>query len=95
MEGIFEVSYTQGHLMPELSYGSHFFQDLVESGVFYGAIFDGDEGVVFDSSYILDRPNLIEEFTDSQYADVIQVIRSEGVELFSDTVEQRMICVEM
>lgn len=95
MEGIFEVSYTQGHLMPELSYGSHFFQDLVESGVFYGAIFDGDEGVVFDSSYILDRPNLIEEFTDSQYADVIQVIRSEGVELFSDTVEQRMICVEV
>ena len=29
-----EISYQSEGLMPELSYGSHFFQDLVEAGVF-------------------------------------------------------------
>jgi hypothetical protein len=26
-------------MVPDLSYGSHFFQDLVESGIAYGALF--------------------------------------------------------
>ncbi|MDR0503891.1 MAG: PEP/pyruvate-binding domain-containing protein [Treponema sp.] len=35
-----EVSYRQGGLMPELSFGSHFFQDIVEADIFYAAIFE-------------------------------------------------------
>ncbi|MDO5424794.1 MAG: PEP/pyruvate-binding domain-containing protein [Eubacteriales bacterium] len=93
MQAIFEVSYTEGHLMPELSYGSHFFQDLVESGVFYGAVFDGDENVHFDGEYLRSQENHMQEFSDGRYSEVIQVIRSEGMELYSDTVTQKMMCV--
>ncbi|GHU64821.1 phosphoenolpyruvate synthase [Clostridia bacterium] len=35
-----EVSYEGAGYLPELSYGSHFFQDLVEADVFYAAIFE-------------------------------------------------------
>jgi hypothetical protein len=38
-----EVSYEGAGYLPELSYGSHFFQDLVEADVFYAAIFENKE----------------------------------------------------
>ncbi len=34
-----EIAYTAGNLMPELSFGTHFFQDLVENRIFFVAIF--------------------------------------------------------
>ncbi len=40
--GICEVSDRRAGYMPELSYGSHMFQDLVEAGIFYCALW-GDE----------------------------------------------------
>ena len=36
---ICEAAYSSHGLRPELSYGSHFFQDLVESGIFYAALY--------------------------------------------------------
>lgn len=38
MRMIFEIAYSEAGYQPELSWGSHFFQDLVESEIFYGAI---------------------------------------------------------
>lgn len=95
MKAIFEVSYASGHLTPELSYGSHFFQDLVESGIFYGAVFDGTAGVIFNEEYLLAQDNVIEQFIDGEYKDVIQVIDAEGTELFSDIIDQKMLCVQL
>ena len=37
---IMEVAYSKAGYMPELSFGSHMFQDLVEADVYYGAIND-------------------------------------------------------
>lgn len=45
MAVICEVASTDAGFMPELSYGSHFFQDLVETGIFYVAMFDGNNDV--------------------------------------------------
>ena len=42
-----EIAYTDGNLMPELSFGTHFFQDLVETNIFYLAIFPDNPEVVF------------------------------------------------
>jgi hypothetical protein len=39
MAAIGEVAFAEGDLMPELSFGSHFFQDLVEADIFYLALF--------------------------------------------------------
>lgn len=94
MSAICEVAYREGNLMPELSYGSHFFQDLVESGVFYAAVFEKDADVCYREEYILDRPNCISEFIQTNYTDVIHVARTEGLELYSDTVSQRLVCME-
>lgn len=43
-----EVAREEGGFMPELSFGTHFFQDLVETRIFYVALFPGKTETVFN-----------------------------------------------
>ncbi len=59
----------------EPSYGTHFFQDLVEANIFPLAIHvDNDRGFIRDSHFA-DAPNLLAHLSpqDADFADVIQV----------------------
>ncbi len=47
---------------PEASFGTHFFQDLVESNIYPLAIYLEDEGVIFNRSFFYDSPNQIRLF---------------------------------
>ncbi len=94
MQVICEVAEKQAGLMPELSYGSHFFQDIVESGIFYVAIFDGNEEVILNTERVLNRDNLLESILPqgAQYSGVIHVASTTGMEIFSDIVSQTLLC---
>jgi len=89
-----EVSYRQGGLMPELSFGSHFFQDIVESGMFYAAIFDGETDVIFNPECILSAENLLEEVLprETVWGQVIHLARAKGLTLYSDITSQKVLC---
>ena len=52
-----ELAYSSHGLRPELSYGSHFFQDLVEAGTFYTAIYRGEPGCEFNDELLLSYGN--------------------------------------
>ena len=94
MSVICELASAEAGFMPELSYGSHFFQDLVESGMFYVAIFDGRADVCFNPSYINNRPNILSKWLpiSSSCSDVIRLVRSDGLHVYSDIVSQRLVC---
>ncbi len=94
MSVICELASADAGFMPELSYGSHFFQDLVESDIFYVAIFDGRPEVIFDPSYVSSRPNILTEYLpqSGSFIDVIKLVRSEGLRIYSDVVSQRLVC---
>ncbi|MGW8250631.1 MAG: hypothetical protein ACWGO1_08310 [Anaerolineales bacterium] len=47
---------------PEASFGTHFFQDLVESDIFPLAIYLEDKGVIFNREFFYDTPNILLEF---------------------------------
>lgn len=47
---------------PEASFGTHFFQDLVESNIFPLAIYLEDEGAVFNHEFFYQTPNSLDEF---------------------------------
>ena len=89
-----EVASREAGFAPELSYGSHFFQDLVETGIFYAAIFDGQKDVVFHPEYVLERENLFSEIVPegAAFADVIRVIQTDDLQIYSDIVSQSLIC---
>ncbi len=94
MSVICEVAYQEAGIMPELSYGSHFFQDLVETGIFYVAIFDGDKDVIFHPQWVLDRENILASISPKSkaFTDVIHVAKTEGMEIFSDITTQTLLC---
>ena len=66
-----------GH-MPELSYGTHFFQDLVEAGIHSLALHLGlgPDGGRFDWAFFTDTPNALAELlpSDAPLSDLLKVI---------------------
>lgn len=47
-----EIADMGNGMMPDLSYGSHFFQDLVESGIAYVALFPDDRGSFWSPDWL-------------------------------------------
>lgn len=72
-----ELAYNSHGLRPELSYGSHFFQDLVEAGTFYAAVYQGEDGCIFNEDMFDSFPNVYPELMnaadDDPMRDVIRV----------------------
>ena len=49
-----------GHV-PEVSYGTHFFQDLVEQQIIYLPVYPDDEGCAFNEAFFQKSPNCLKE----------------------------------
>ncbi|MDD3087486.1 MAG: PEP/pyruvate-binding domain-containing protein [Candidatus Omnitrophica bacterium] len=91
-----EIAFSSGNLMPELSFGTHFFQDLVETNIFYAALFPGRKEVIFNKKWFDKNRNL---FTDlipesAKYEDVIGVydVSEKNFKIISEVVSQRVVC---
>jgi hypothetical protein len=91
---ICEVASKEAGFMPELSYGSHFFQDLVEADIFYVAIFDDRESAFYNPSKILEEENKLIKFLPGSraFTDVLHIAETEGMEFFSDIETQILLC---
>ena len=91
-----EIAHAEGNLMPELSYGTHFFQDLVETEIFYVAIFPENRDVYFSTTVMDQLPNLLEELIpgSDRYGSVIRVcdITNGNLMIMSDIVHQKILC---
>ena len=61
---IIEVSEKRAGYMPELSYGSHIFQDLVEAGILYSAIFEEASTLHFDADALRAGENALANYID-------------------------------
>ena len=81
---ILEESYSKVGYVPELSFGSHMFQDLVEADIYYGAIFENDKRLAFNKDLIKDFPNKLLEINpelDDEIYDMIHVVNFEDKHL--------------
>jgi len=58
---LLEVARRRGDYVPDLSFGTHFFQDLVEAGIRYLPLYPDDPGVVFKEDFLLAAPNRLAE----------------------------------
>lgn len=85
ISALVEVAENAGTMVPDLSYGSHFFQDLVEGSIAYVALFPEER----DCDYYPDNldPAAIDE-------EVIQEIdlSNRPLRLLADIVAQRVVC---
>jgi hypothetical protein len=54
-----EVAFAKEGYKPEVSYGTHFFQDLVEADIVIVPLFPDDPGVILNEPFLLNSENLL------------------------------------
>ena len=91
-----ELAFSGNNVMPELSYGTHFFQDLVETGIFYLALFPDSPGV-FINREILGAGSKIfsKDFPQyRKYEHVLKILdfRGQGLKIVADIMTQKLMC---
>jgi hypothetical protein len=79
---LIEVAREKDGYVPELSFGTHFFQDLVEAGIKYLPLYPGNESNVFNEAFFAgNRNNLTNLIPEAQkFEHVIKVIRGDDIE---------------
>jgi Phosphoenolpyruvate synthase/pyruvate phosphate dikinase len=71
---LIEIAKKKSRLHPELSFGTHFFQDLVEANIKYLPLYPEDDGVIFQTGFFHKNKNSLEEIL-PEYADLSHVIK--------------------
>ena len=75
---IVEVAKSSGGYVPEVSYGTHFFQDLVEDRIYYLAVYPGLPNNYINEAYLQSSPNLLEEIAPDykHFSDVVRILKN-------------------
>lgn len=91
---ICEVSDSRAGYMPELSYGSHMFQDLVEARILYGAIYADRRTSVWNPELFHERENLFSGICPGypELSEMIQVHEVDNLYFWLDAVSNRGVC---
>lgn len=90
-----ETAYEIMGMVPDLSYGSHFFQDLVEADIFYVSIFPQMKETVFNKTFFDDEVNLLSELIPNaaKYEQVLKVIDTKKeIQIKADIHSQMLKC---
>ncbi|MDD5439001.1 MAG: PEP/pyruvate-binding domain-containing protein [Candidatus Omnitrophica bacterium] len=90
-----EVAFARNNASPELSFGTHFFQDLVETGIFYLALFPDQEGVYVNHSFFDSMPATLRKIMPQykKYENVIKILDAQDrpFKIVADIVSQKLI----
>ncbi|MCG3126578.1 MAG: hypothetical protein CHACPFDD_01429 [Phycisphaerae bacterium] len=73
---LIEIARRAGQYTPDVSFGTHFFQDLVEAAIRYLPLYPDDDGVVFNEPFLTRSPNVLAEVAPefAHLSDVLRVI---------------------
>ncbi len=89
-----EIAFQSANCVPELSFGTHFFQDLVEAGIFYLSIFPENKGVVYHPKMIFSGVNLFPKLAPNyaRYRNVVWVkdLDKQEARLVADISSQKV-----
>ena len=95
---ILEEAYSEVGYMPELSFGSHMFQDLVEAEIYYGALFENEKKIEFNKDMLFDHQNILKDINPNLNEDVYDMIQvidfdEDKAELYHDMNRDETLCI--
>ncbi len=76
-----EIAKEKGGYTPELSFGTHFFQDLVESNIKYLPLYPDQKDNVFNEDILLNMTNNLKDISPDykKYEKIIKVIKTKDI----------------
>lgn len=80
---LLEVARQKGAYVPDVSFGTHFFQDLVEAKITYLPLYPDEEGAIWNEEFLNNSPNALAEIV-PKYADLKEVVKVINVRNVSD-----------
>ncbi len=98
-DAVCEIADSKVGYNPELSYGSHFFQDLVEAGILYNAIFENEKTLLFNPDFLCRYDNIFSE-SGSEYYEYREIIGAfdvshDNVCIFHDMDKEMTLCARI
>jgi len=95
-----EMAREEGGHVPEVSYGTHFFLDLVEDGIVYLPVYPDDSQTEFNQGFFADASNCLAELlpsaaSGSEWLQLIDVAQNTGglqAHVVADPHNQRAMC---
>jgi hypothetical protein len=71
---LIEVARKKGNYLPDLSFGTHFFQDLVEADIRYLPLYPDDKEIIFNETFLLGSTNIFADIV-PEYAHLAGTVR--------------------
>lgn len=71
---LIEIARRKGSYVPDVSFGTHFFQDLVEAGIAYLPLYPDDPDVIWNEEFLRGSPSVLGDLL-PDHADLAQVVR--------------------
>jgi hypothetical protein len=71
---LIEIARRSGDYVPDVSFGTHFFQDLVESAIGYLPLYPDDEGIHFGERFLTGSNNILADLL-PEFAHLAEVVR--------------------
>lgn len=94
VSGICEVSDSRAGYMPELSYGSHMFQDMVEAEIFYSALWEDRRKLAYDPELFAEEENLFPQICPDmeELFPMFRVTEPENLYYWNDVMSGETLC---
>ncbi len=96
---IVEVAKTSGGYVPEVSYGTHFFQDLVEDKIYYLAVYPGINDNILNEGYLRDSHNHLNRIAPQyqELSNIVHIVKMDAdkgnFEVIIDRKSNRAACI--
>ena len=73
---LIEIARKKGNYVPDLSFGTHFFQDLVESSIRYIPLYPDDPDIIFNEKFLMNSYNSLSDLAPeySHLSETIHVV---------------------
>jgi hypothetical protein len=73
---LIEIARKKKDYVPDLSFGTHFFQDLVEGNIRYLPLYPDDDGIIFNEAFLTKSKNVLSNILPEikELSDVIKII---------------------
>ena len=93
-DAVCEIAESRAGYNPELSYGSHIFQDLVEAEILYTAVFSDPKTIHYAPEKLKNCPDIVGQFErGGELEDIIHVydVSGRGCEVYNDVANGHLL----
>ncbi len=98
---LIEIARKKNEYVPDVSFGTHFFQDLVEANIKYLPLYPDERGNLFNEDFLTTTPNIFSQLLPDfahleeviKVIDIASVYEEHGLKVYMNTDQEKAVAV--